>query len=143
LGFALAIVAIVATAAVLGYVTMPIWFWAIPDPNLQYGVTNLGIFTVDSLGSAFAATAIGLALVPVAYLVNRGIVAAHSGLAAKILGPSEAQELRARVSELATTRSGAVEAAQDQLERIERDLHDGAQARIVALAMELGMAEEE
>jgi signal transduction histidine kinase len=143
LGFALAVVAISATAVVLGYITMPIWWWAIPDPSDQYAVTNLGLYTVDSVGLAFLTTAIGLALTPLVYLLNRGVVRAHSGLAAKILGPSESQELRSRVEELAATRSGAVQVAQDQLERIERDLHDGAQARIVALAMELGMAEEE
>ncbi|HET8953704.1 MAG TPA: sensor histidine kinase, partial [Solirubrobacteraceae bacterium] len=39
-------------------------------------------------------------------------------------------------------RAGAVDAAAAELQRIERDLHDGAQARLVALAMDLGMAEE-
>jgi signal transduction histidine kinase len=43
---------------------------------------------------------------------------------------------------LTETRAGAVDAAAAELERIERDLHDGAQARLVALAMDLGMAEE-
>jgi signal transduction histidine kinase len=47
-----------------------------------------------------------------------------------------------RVSELTATRKGAVDAAAAELQRIERDLHDGAQARLVALAMNLGMAEE-
>ena len=69
-------------------------------------------------------------------LLNRGITRLHSGLAVRILAPSESQRLRARVDDLAASRAGAVEAAQDQLERIERDLHDGAQARLVGLAME-------
>jgi signal transduction histidine kinase len=47
------------------------------------------------------------------------------------------------VRELASTRADVVVATNEQLERIERDLHDGAQARLVALAMDLGMAEEE
>jgi signal transduction histidine kinase len=46
------------------------------------------------------------------------------------------------VEELERTRSGAIVAQQDELERIERDLHDGAQARLVALAMDLGLARE-
>jgi signal transduction histidine kinase len=143
LGFAIAVGSLTVTAIVIGYITMPIWWWSIPDPSQQYGTLNLGVYTVDSTGLAFVTTAVGLALaVPVA-LLNRGLVAAHSGLAARILGPSEAQALRGRVRELADTRSGAIEVAQEQLERIERDLHDGAQARIVALAMELGMADEE
>jgi len=143
LGFGLALVALTATVLVIGYITMPAWWWAVPHPHDQLVSMNLGIYTVHSTSTAWLTTAIGLALAPLALLLNRGIVAAHSGLAARILGPSRAQALRGRVEELATTRSGAVEAAQEQLERIERDLHDGAQARIVALAMELGMAEEE
>jgi len=43
---------------------------------------------------------------------------------------------------LTSTRAGAVDAQASELQRIERDLHDGAQARLVALAMNLGMAEE-
>jgi signal transduction histidine kinase len=44
--------------------------------------------------------------------------------------------------ELERTRAGAVDAQAAELQRIERDLHDGAQARLVALAMDLGMAQE-
>jgi signal transduction histidine kinase len=49
----------------------------------------------------------------------------------------------ARVEELTQSRAGAVEAAETQLRRIERDLHDGAQARLVALGMNIGMAEQQ
>jgi signal transduction histidine kinase len=49
----------------------------------------------------------------------------------------------ARVEELTESRAGAVEAAETQLRRIERDLHDGAQARLVALGMNLGLAEQQ
>jgi signal transduction histidine kinase len=47
-----------------------------------------------------------------------------------------------RITELEETRSGAVAQQESELERIERDLHDGAQARLVALGMSLGMAEQ-
>jgi signal transduction histidine kinase len=50
--------------------------------------------------------------------------------------------LEARIDVLETTRAGAVEAAEDELRRIERDLHDGAQARLVALGMSLGLAQQ-
>ncbi|MGH2976758.1 MAG: sensor histidine kinase [Gaiellaceae bacterium] len=49
----------------------------------------------------------------------------------------------ARVEELTHSRAGAVEAAETQLRRIERDLHDGAQARLVALGMNIGLAEQQ
>jgi signal transduction histidine kinase len=52
------------------------------------------------------------------------------------------EELEERVSELTRTRRGALDAQAQELRRIERDLHDGAQARLVALSMQLGRAEE-
>ncbi|HEX2304442.1 MAG TPA: sensor domain-containing protein [Gaiella sp.] len=47
-----------------------------------------------------------------------------------------------RIEQLETTRAGAVDVQETELRRIERDLHDGAQARLVALGMSIGMAEE-
>ncbi len=142
-GFTAAVVALTVTAVALTLIFCPAYWWAIPDPGQQYGTLNMGLYTVESTGLAFVNTAIGLGLAPLALLLNRGLVAAHAALATRILGPSEDQRLTARVADLSSSRAGAVEAAQEQLERIERDLHDGAQARLVALAMELGMAEEE
>jgi signal transduction histidine kinase len=46
------------------------------------------------------------------------------------------------VQALSETRAGAVDVAVTELQRVERDLHDGAQARLVALAMDLGLAEQ-
>jgi signal transduction histidine kinase len=57
------------------------------------------------------------------------------------LRPQE-RELAARVDELTRTRRGALDVQAAELRRIERDLHDGAQARLVALSMQLGRAEE-
>ncbi|HEY7623081.1 MAG TPA: histidine kinase [Solirubrobacteraceae bacterium] len=51
-------------------------------------------------------------------------------------------ELAARVDQLTRTRMGALDVQAAELRRIERDLHDGAQARLVALSMQLGRAEE-
>ncbi len=66
------------------------------------------------------------------------------GLAAlwwMIARPSK-HSLEVRVDELTRTRSGALNVQASELRRIERDLHDGAQARLVALSMKLGRAEE-
>jgi signal transduction histidine kinase len=60
----------------------------------------------------------------------------HAGLAFSQRGSKE------RIAVLEETRAGAVEQQESELERIERDLHDGAQARLVALGMSLGMAEQ-
>ena len=58
------------------------------------------------------------------------------------LHPEREQKLNRRVDELTRTRRGALDVEAAELRRIERDLHDGAQARLVALSMQLGRAEE-
>ena len=69
-----------------------------------------------------------------------GIVIALS--VASMIGRSGTAELEVRVDELTRTRAGAVDVQASELRRIERDLHDGAQARLVALSMQLGRAED-
>jgi signal transduction histidine kinase len=59
----------------------------------------------------------------------------------RLASPPDA-ELERRIEVLTTTRAGAVDAQERELRRIERDLHDGAQARLVALGMSLGLAEQ-
>jgi signal transduction histidine kinase len=58
------------------------------------------------------------------------------------LAPTESARLRQRVEQLTATRAEAVDAQAAELRRIERDLHDGAQARLVSLSMSIGLAEE-
>jgi signal transduction histidine kinase len=67
----------------------------------------------------------------------------HAILAARerLRGPARERELAARVDRLEQTRRGALDVQAAELRRIERDLHDGAQARLVALTMRLGRAE--
>jgi signal transduction histidine kinase len=71
--------------------------------------------------------------------VARGTAA----LSGRLLAPGENARLRAQMEHLAETRDETVDARAAELRRIERDLHDGAQARLVSLTMSLGMAEEE
>jgi signal transduction histidine kinase len=66
----------------------------------------------------------------------------HARLARALLGPTRRAELDLRVRHLARTRAETVDAQAAELRRIERDLHDGAQARLVSLGMSLGMAED-
>jgi len=67
---------------------------------------------------------------------------ADEGLARALLGPSRGEALALRVESLARSRADLVAAADAERRRIERDLHDGAQQRLVSLAMNLGMARE-
>jgi signal transduction histidine kinase len=130
-------IAVCAWACSMGLATMPAWWWTLPESD----PTDLGLFQVDSWGNAWLACAIGVVALPVAGALVRGTAAASGALSEIVLGPTRGQ-LEARVEVLAQTRAGAVDAAAAELHRIERDLHDGAQARLVALALDLGMAEE-
>lgn len=81
--------------------------------------------------------AIGLLAVP---WVTAGVRALDIWAARALLGPSRAEELEHRVEHLAQTRAGVVDAADAERRRLERDLHDGTQQRLVSLAINLGMA---
>jgi len=70
--------------------------------------------------------------------VSRRLATVDAALARWLLSPP--RDLAARVTELELSRERVVDAAEDERRRIERDLHDGAQQRLVALAMELGRA---
>jgi Putative sensor len=85
LGFVAATVAISVTAEVVSLIAMPLWWWAISDPHHQYATLNLGIYTVTSTGWALVTTGIGVALAPVALLINRGVAAVHSRAAHNLL----------------------------------------------------------
>ncbi|GGQ26781.1 sensor histidine kinase [Streptosporangium pseudovulgare] len=69
-----------------------------------------------------------------------GLAALERRLARSALGPSPTERLERRIAELAETRSGIVAAVDQERRRIERDLHDGVQQRLVALAMLIGRA---
>ncbi|MDQ0714741.1 signal transduction histidine kinase [Streptomyces luteogriseus] len=99
----------------------------------------LKVWLVTTWPAAVGWAVLGLALLVLgAYLL--GVVAgARAGLARLLVAPREA-DLGARVVELARSRVRLVDAFEAERRRIERDLHDGAQQRLVALAMTLGLA---
>jgi len=82
----------------------------------------------------------GLVLLAAAPWLTAAVAALDARAARALLGPSRAEELEHRVEHLTQTRTGAVDAADAERRRLERDLHDGTQQRLVALAMNLGMA---
>jgi signal transduction histidine kinase len=85
---------------------------------------------------------LGLALIPVAASVSRGLMLLHRAVVQGLLCVDPAAALRQDVERLRGSRSAALELEASELRRIERDLHDGAQQRLVMLAIDLGMAEE-
>lgn len=91
---------------------------------------------------AASAILVGLILVPVAAWSGRGIMSLHRALVAGLLCVDPSDELRRDVERLRGSRAAAVDLEANELRRIERDLHDGAQQRLVALAIDLGRAED-
>ncbi|MFD8969527.1 sensor histidine kinase [Streptomyces sp. NPDC059568] len=124
--------------------TYPLWQWVFPDHLDQPGISvysdsrGSGLF-LDTPFEIGVTSAVGLVLVLATPWLIRGLVTVDRLMVAGLLGPSR---LATRVSELESDRGVVVDTAAADLRRIERDLHDGAQARLVALAMDLGLAKE-
>ena len=90
----------------------------------------------------FGVGAAGLLVLP---LVARGLVGVDLALARWLLGPGSGEQvshLTRRVETLTQTREAAVDSVELERRRIERDLHDGPQQRLVSIAMDLGMARQ-
>ncbi|MCP9966314.1 sensor histidine kinase [Actinomadura madurae] len=101
-------------------------FWILSD----YGVIGI-------VGSIVLGAGLTVASVPLGPM----FVKAHALFSRSLLAPTKGA-LTERVQRLTETRSDTVDASAAELRRIERDLHDGAQARLVALSMNIGLAEE-
>ncbi|MEU1103255.1 sensor histidine kinase [Streptomyces tibetensis] len=99
-----------------------------------------GFVRVHDQTSAFGAAALGLVLLFLAHFWTPRLLDVHFRLTRAVLGGDQG-ELAERVRVLTETRRDAVDASAAELRRIERDLHDGAQARLVAVGMDLGTIE--
>ncbi|WP_204043847.1 sensor histidine kinase [Acrocarpospora phusangensis] len=86
------------------------------------------------------ATLVAMGLLVTGPWVARGVTALDEYAAAALLGPSQKELLAQRVETLQESRAEVIDAADTERRRIERDLHDGTQQRLVWLAMNLGMA---
>lgn len=124
-GWILAMVPIALLAAGIGGTGYAIW-GPYHNPFIQQAPLAL-------VGAALSTLAVWTA----PYLLD-----AYGGLARSLLGPRGDPELTERVRHLAQTRSETIDASAAEIRRIERDLHDGAQARLVAMGMTLGVAED-
>jgi signal transduction histidine kinase len=122
----------------------PLWQWVFPA---DLGQSGIAVYSDGSDGGVYLdnpleigiTSAIGLVFVLASPWLIRGLTSVDKLLVVGLLGPSR---LASRVSELESDRGVVVDTAAADLRRIERDLHDGAQARLVALAMDLGLAKE-
>jgi signal transduction histidine kinase len=125
--------------------TYPLW-WQLFDPTntdaagvVHHAGLQFGDTYIDTWPEALGVSALGAVGLFVAPWFARFIAAAAALLVRALLGPTRIAE---RVDDLEATRARAVDDSAAALRRIERDLHDGTQARLVALAMHLDMAKE-
>ena len=120
-------------AAGLAAVALPAY-----GSDLPSGGPTIGGDVYRGPVTLLASVIIGVALLLAAPQLTRGLEAADLAFSRRLLGPR--RDLAARVTELERSRERVVDAAEAERRRIERDLHDGAQQRLVSLAMELGRA---
>ncbi len=122
----------------------PAWHWVLPtftdQPGLQLYDDGPGDgFYLDTPYRITVTCLVGVLVVLVTPWVLRALTTVDRVLVAGLLGPSR---LVTRVTELESDRGAAADTAAADLRRIERELHDGAQARLVNLAMDLGLAKD-
>ena len=146
-GPALAVAAVVAIGMWLAGLLLTFclaYGWVLPDDRVlargAYPGPASHLLRLLGLRLDVYLTLAGVMLLIAAPWVTAGVRALDVSAARALLGPSRAEELQHRVEHLTQTRAGVVDAADAERRRLERDLHDGTQQRLVSLAMNLGMA---
>ncbi len=137
-GWALDFIAVILFLSIFWYLVFPFLFAITPDGVFDM---ELGFMTIDTQAEAFLVWAAALFFFLLWWFAIKPLVKLRAGID-RVLLSNRTQRLEARVEVLSTSRADTVDQSAAELRRIERDLHDGAQARLVALGMSLGMADE-
>ncbi len=132
---------VVATiwAISLWLLTIPLWYDAVPGAALPGFLAALAEHDAPVVA---VRTLAGAALLMVAASISQLVMALHRAVVSGLLCTSESRELRRQVETLKESRSAVLDVEASELHRIERDLHDGAQQRLVMLTIDLGLASE-
>jgi signal transduction histidine kinase len=120
--------------AAVAAMSMPWWLHHVPSRR-----ADAWVLTVTDQRTAWLLAAAGLLVAGIAALLTYGLTGLEGALARALLGPT-ARDLERQVDQLRDSRSRVVDSVDAERRRIERDLHDGAQQRLVAVAMNLGRA---
>jgi signal transduction histidine kinase len=124
-------------SASLALLSLPLWA---ATAGLPAGIGAGSPLSPEAI--ALVGGLVGLVLLPVAASVSQGLMALHRAVVAGLLCESERRALARRVETLEVSRQAVIDVEATELRRIERDLHDGAQQRLVMLTIDLGMAVE-
>lgn len=136
----------------LGGVTY--WFWSrwLPDSDRDWNLLDVvvGFFSPGAVtgvtqrqGDGIVYFVVGVVLLATLPFLTRGLVSLHHAIARGMLGAFPSDALREQVSGLASSRSAAVAAEGTALRRLERDIHDGPQQRLVRMQMDLAAADRQ
>lgn len=130
-----------ALAAALNFYAVEGWVMALGVWHAVRGDYWYGFIFVEDSTDAMWCAVLATGLLLLGLVVNRQLVGWHFQITRSLLGPTHGAQLAERVERLYETRHDAVDTSAAELRRIERDLHDGAQARMVAMGMSLGTIE--
>jgi len=144
------VIAVTWTSLALGGLTSWIWLGFIPNDGQDFFLsawlteTLFGLSPVDPrVGDMILQFVLGVLFAALLPFVLRGLTWMHWGVARGMLGSFRAAELEQEVATLTESRSAAVAAEGTALRRLERDIHDGPQQRLVRLQMDLAAAERQ
>jgi signal transduction histidine kinase len=138
-GFTICLFVVTAFLSTIFYAIYPFLFWVTPPGVFD---VDYGVFQVDTQAKSFLEWGFAVLAFVIWWYVAPPLVRANARIDASLLGGGRTERLQRRVRDLAESRAHSVDFSAAELRRIERDLHDGAQARMVALGMSLGMADE-
>ncbi len=138
LGWATAWVAFGLTLGVLWYTVFPFVYWVTPDGAFDM---DYGFYVLDSQAESFLEWVFLPIIFGLWWMLEPPLVRFVAMLDRGMLAPSRDQ-LEQRVAHVAQTRAETIDHSAAELRRIERDLHDGAQARLVSLGINLGLAQQ-
>ena len=136
-GFTLGTIGVLVPLYGLAGLTLaPVWIW-LGTGWYGYGAT----WSVDTVPAGLLCLPQGAVILAVGLWAAPRLRRVDALFARLFLAPTRAAELRLRVTQLTVTRADTVDAQAAELRRIERDLHDGVQARLVSLSMTIGLAD--
>ncbi|MGH3424465.1 MAG: sensor histidine kinase, partial [Nocardioidaceae bacterium] len=138
IGFVLCALAVGLLLGVVWFLIFPFIFWVSPDGVFDI---NYGLFTIDTVRESFYEWIWAFVCLLLWWRFAPVLLRARARLDRSLLAQSRGS-LERRVAQVAESRAETIDHSAAELRRIERDLHDGAQARLVSLGMSLGMAEQ-
>ena len=135
-GFVVGLIAVALPFAAISNMLVPTYWWVLPEDD-----PAAPVFEVTSWPLAFATMGLAVVYLAVGIFLIPAVASLRVWWTSRMLQPNQEALLTQRVTELTESRASALEAHGVELRRIERDLHDGTQNKLVGVVMHLGILE--